>query len=275
MRWWSRGSELDEALAICQRDPIASVLVSSRLSTGWLPGRSVLSDLWFYPEDAPRALCMFTPNLVPVVESGDTEALDYFATKAARAGRRCSSIVGNAPDALYLWERLKSQWGPPRDVRPHQFSMMIDTDPLIESDPAVRTATVEEFDEVLPACISMFTEEVGYSPVEPSGGAYSARVRGLIVNGHSFVRMGAGGVEFKAEVGALGLDVAQIQGVWVRPDLRGRGMSEAGMAAVVRLVREHVAPTVSLYVNDYNEPAVKSYQRVGFRTVGAFATIHF
>ncbi len=47
------------------------------------------------------------------------------------------------------------------------------------------------------------------------------------------------------------------------------------MAAVVQYVRSHVAPSVSLYVNDYNLRAVRTYERVGFRTVGAFATVLF
>jgi predicted GNAT family acetyltransferase len=34
-----------------------------------------------------------------------------------------------------------------------------------------------------------------------------------------------------------------------------------------------VAPTVSLYVNDYNEAARRVYQRCGFRQMGTFATV--
>jgi predicted GNAT family acetyltransferase len=46
------------------------------------------------------------------------------------------------------------------------------------------------------------------------------------------------------------------------------------MAAVVQLARS-IAPTVSLYVNDYNLPARSTYLRVGFEDVGEFATIHY
>ena len=47
------------------------------------------------------------------------------------------------------------------------------------------------------------------------------------------------------------------------------------MAAVVRAVRADVAPLVSLYVNDYNARAIRAYERVGFTTVGTFATVLF
>ncbi|MDT4993306.1 MAG: uncharacterized protein QOH97_3198, partial [Actinoplanes sp.] len=46
-------------------------------------------------------------------------------------------------------------------------------------------------------------------------------------------------------------------------------------AAVVRDALRRVAPTVSLYVNDYNTPARRVYSRCGFQSAGAFATVLF
>ncbi|NEE18436.1 GNAT family N-acetyltransferase, partial [Streptomyces sp. SID7499] len=82
-------------------------------------------------------------------------------------------------------------------------------------------------------------------------------------------------VVFKAEIGAATPQACQIQGVWVAPEHRGKGLSEAGMAAVLRYALADVAPVVSLYVNDYNTPARKAYRRVGFREVGAFMSVLF
>ena len=50
----------------------------------------------------------------------------------------------------------------------------------------------------------------------------------------------------------------------MRPELRGRGLAAAGMAAVVTEALRNVAPVVSLYVNDFNAPARAAYRRVGF-----------
>jgi predicted GNAT family acetyltransferase len=47
------------------------------------------------------------------------------------------------------------------------------------------------------------------------------------------------------------------------------------MAAVVATCLRDVAPAVSLYVNDFNEPARRSYERVGFKQVGTFASVLF
>ena len=81
-----------------------------------------------------------------------------------------------------------------------------------------------------------------------------------------------GSIRFKADLGVVSQDCTQIQGVWVHPAERGRGLAAPAMSAVVAHART-VAPRVSLYVNAYNIPALKTYQRVGFTPVGTFATV--
>ena len=102
-------------------------------------------------------------------------------------------------------------------------------------------------DELYPACVDMYTEEVGISP-EYGGGAelYRARVSQLMNRGWSFARFDDGRLVFKAEVACATPHAAQIQGVWAPPDRRGEGLAAAGMAAVVELVRRDVALVVPL-----------------------------
>jgi hypothetical protein len=104
---------------------------------------------------------------------------------------------------------------------------------------------------------------------------YRARVRELVEAGRAYVRVENGEVVFKAEVGTAVHGVCQIQGVWVNPRYRRQGLAAPGMAAVVALARDHVAPVVSLYVNDYNHAARAVYERVGFRQVGEFGSVLF
>ena len=122
----------------------------------------------------------------------------------------------------------------------------------------------------------MYTEEVGVSP-EYGGGAdlYRARVAQLVSRGWSFAKYEQGRLVFKAEVACATPYAAQIQGVYVPQDMRGRGLATAGMAAVVEIVRREIAPVVSLYVNDWNTPARIAYERVGFRETARFATVMF
>lgn len=261
--------------------PVESVLAANRIEAVTRSGLSASGgQLWGYESGGElQAVCWAGANLVPVVLPGADGALDAFAAFARAQGRRCSSIVGEADAALGLWARLASVWSQPREIRPNQPSLAIESDPLVEPDPFVRLSVLSEYELILPACVQMFTEEVGYSPASGANGPYETRVRSLIADDRSFVRLtrGTTGVEvaFKAELGAVAGGVAQVQGVWVSPALRGRRLSERGMAAVVAMTRAEVAPIVSLYVNDYNTRALAAYYRVGFRQVGTFATVLF
>jgi predicted GNAT family acetyltransferase len=267
--------DLDEVEALLARNPVEDVFVASRVEACGLDAWRLGAEIWGYGERGSlTSLCYAGANLVPVQAGG--EAVRAFADKARRQGRRCSSIVGSAGAAMGMWHLLEPTWGPAREVRANQPLMAIDDVPLVEPDPQVRRVRPDEVEVLLPACVAMFTEEVGVSPLVGDGGAlYRARVEELVALGRAFARIEDGRVIFKAEIGAATSQVCQVQGVWVQPSLRGQGVGTAGTARVVELARDDLAPVVSLYVNDYNHSARRSYEHVGFRQVGTFASVLF
>lgn len=268
--------ELGAALAILESEPVANAFVASRVQAAGLDPWRLGGEMWgWYADGRLRSLCYSGANLVPICAS--PEAVRAFADRARRTGRRCSSIVGPAEPTAQLWRLLEPNWGPAREVRANQPLMVTERVPdTVRPDPLVRRIRKEELETIMPACVAMFTEEVGVSPLAGDGGLlYQARVAELVGAGRSFARIDDGKVIFKAEIGAATPHACQIQGVWVAPEFRGQGLSETGMAAVVRYALADVAPVVSLYVNDYNAPARASYRRVGFREVGAFMSVLF
>jgi uncharacterized protein len=267
--------DLPAAQALLSRDPVTNVFVASRVEVAGLSARRLGAEMWGYVEDGHvTALCYHGANLVPA-EAGP-EAARAFAERAARQPRICSSIVGPLAAVDVMWEVLAPVWGPAREVRRPQPLMAIDRAPAVPADPGVRQLGPADIETVLPACVAMFTEEVGVSPTAGDGGAmYRARVTELVVSGRSYARIDGDRVVFKAEVGAVTRDACQVQGVWVDPALRGTGLGTAGTAAVVEhALRDH-APVVSLYVNDYNAAARAAYRRVGFTEVGELVSVMF
>ncbi|ARF64625.1 MULTISPECIES: GNAT family N-acetyltransferase [Streptomyces] len=269
-------SDLGAALAILESEPVANAFVTSRVQVAGLDPWRLGGEMWgWYADGMLRSLCYSGANLVPICAG--PEAVRAFADRARRAGRRCSSIVGPAEPTTQLWRLLEPSWGPAREVRANQPLMVTESlSADVTPDPLVRRIRKDEMEVLMPACVAMFTEEVGISPLAGDGGLlYQARVAELIGTGRSFARIDDGKVVFKAEIGAATPQACQIQGVWVAPEHRGKGLSETGMAAVLRYALADVAPVVSLYVNDYNTPARKAYRRVGFREVGAFMSVLF
>ncbi|MEV0850458.1 GNAT family N-acetyltransferase [Streptomyces sp. NPDC049954] len=268
--------DLDAALAILRREPVANAFVTSRVQVAGLDPWRLGGEMWgWYSDGVLTSMCYAGANLVPICAG--PEAARAFADRARRAGRRCSSIVGPVEPTRQLWRLLEPHWGPAREVRANQPLMITDRRAdAVHPDPGVRRVKKDEMDVLMPACVAMFTEEVGISPLVGDGGLlYQARVAELVSTGRSFARIENGEVIFKAEIGAATTEVCQIQGVWVNPAHRGRGLAAPGMAAVLRYALADVAPVVSLYVNDFNTAARATYRRVGFQESGAFMSVLF
>ncbi len=268
-------ADLEDFLALANQDPVVNVFAIHRAQTTSLEPRWLGGEMWGR-FDAGRlvAACHVAANLVPV-QAGPEDAV-LFAERALARRRTASTIVGPQDAVQAFWSCVGGAWGEPRDARWDQRHLVIDTDPLVAPDPAVRVTARTDLDSLYPACVAMYTEEVGVSP-ELGGGSelYRTRVVQLISRGWSFARFDRGELAFKAEVACATPDAAQIQGVWVAPHRRGEGLAVAGMAAVVSLVRARISPAVSLYVNEWNAPARRAYEHVGFRETTRFATVMF
>ncbi|GAA1731940.1 GNAT family N-acetyltransferase [Aeromicrobium alkaliterrae] len=264
--------DLPEFRRVIEADPHVNVFLRhrgdlTRLEPRWLGGQV----LGFFVDGRLRSVCHCGANVVP--GEADDAAIDAFAEIIGTSPVRPASIAGPRDAVLRLWAGLEPAWGPARSVRPDQPFLLIDHAPVIAPDLRVRRVMVDELDLLYPACVQMFTEEVGVDPEATHGNLYRARVAQLIAQGWSYAIVERDRVLFKAEVGATGPGTCQLQGVWVDPELRGTGLAAPAVAGVVNLVRDEIAPTVSLYVNRHNERAHRTYLRAGFRQHDTFATI--
>jgi uncharacterized protein len=268
-------SDVNAGLEVIATDPVVNVFADYRTRITQLDPRWLGGEMWgYFDGDRLASMCHVGANLVPV--NASPEACDAFVDRAIRTGPRSSTIVGPHDAVAQLWAGLEEHWPAPRDFRWDQPHLVATRVPPGPRDPLVRRTTKEEVDLLYPACVAMYTEEVGISP-ELDGGRdlYRARVNQLVGRGWSFSRIEDGRVVFKAEVACATPNACQIQGVYVDPELRGQGLCTAGMASVVDICLREIAPAVSLYVNAHNEPARAAYRRAGFEQTHTFATIMF
>lgn len=264
--------DFDAAMRLVASDPIANVFVAARMAAA---GTYATQNIIGMAEgQTVRSMCWTSANVVPI---GLHESeFDAYAARLRRQRRRSSSVFGLATQVLPLWDRLQKPWGTPRSVRNAQPLLTATLDDLsaaVDADDRVRPAVLDELDLVVPAAAHMFTGEIGYPPYYGSDREYRRMVAGLIRQGHTYVIVEGGRVIFKADIGSLAFGVAQIQGVWVEPVLRGHGIAAPAMKAVVQQVLAEHAGTVSLYVNEFNTAALRTYDRVGFKQYDTFATV--
>ena len=276
--------DLPQALEFAQRYPVESVLLSERLARAINTGGFVRGGgFWAVRNRGGEVVGLCWHGAVTIISSAPQAAAQVahlLSQLPALEHEESSSIVGPAEVILPLWEHLKSRWPEPREVRSNQPSMQLWLDPhrplpYVATPTQVRAATPGDFAALLPACVAMFTEEVGYIPDPAPQGPYGLRVHSLVSQQRAYLMLNEAEdrVLFKTEIGALGLGVSQLQGVWVAPELRGTGVGTAALAQMLNLMAESGANRVSLYVNSYNTAALALYRRLGFEQVGTFATV--
>lgn len=263
-----------DVLRFLDERPVDAVLARVAVEDMGLAGGRGLG--LFDQSNALTAFALVYGNIIPL--GFDSGGLDLLAERLLGRRWRATSMVGPRDQVMGLWERIEKEHGPAREIRQLQYSMVMGETLQVEPDPLVRAALPSDFPLVFPASVAMYIEEVGSDPTV-YGNVYERRAEGLVNRGHTFIRLGPAldgsgqRIVFKADVGALAGGVAQIQGVWVPPDMRGQGIATAGIAATVALVRQRISPTISLYVNDFNETAVAVYKKVGFDVAGEWSTI--
>jgi hypothetical protein len=267
--------DLADVQTLIARDPITHVFLDHRVRLTRLEPRWVGGEVWGFDDGTGLvSLCHAAANLTPAFST--PAALTAFAARALEQGRRCGSLMGPHEDVMSLWNLLSAEWGPARSIRPRQPFLTLADRPQVEASPDVRLVHPEEIDLLYPACVAMYTEELGVSP-EAHGGAalYRARIAQMIGRGHALAHIEDGEVAFKAEFGAATPHAVQIQSVWINPTRRGHGAAAAYVSAVCEYAIAELAPVVTLYVNEHNEPARRAYARVGFSERCRFATILF
>ena len=254
------------ALAFLDRQPARDVFIASRVLNDRVLRAPGWSPLWgaFSGSGELLGLLHVGPNVVPAVD--DIAICEALApTAAGSAATRM--LVGERRAVMRLWELIGPSYGPARQVRDRQYVYSVDPETL--RSPAARRgrarlATPGDEERVLHLSAAMYTEEMGENPLARDPSGYRRRVQILTARGWTYVYELGGELLFKMDIGCASNRGAQIQGVYVPPEARGQGVGTAAMAACCTLAFER-HPSLSLYVNDFNAPAVALYERIGFQ----------
>jgi ribosomal protein S18 acetylase RimI-like enzyme len=262
----------DESMVLDFLDcnPVRDVLIASRILNDGALGAAAWSPLRgaFDGRDRLHGVLHVGPNVVPAVD--DPAVCDALAAAASAPGST-RMLVGERVAVERLWRLIADGYPRPREVRDTQYVYALAPGQLAV-DPGrgpgrrgrARLADRADEDAVLNLSAAMYREEMGEDPLARDPAGYRRRIRVLTQREWTYVYELDGRLAFKMDVGCASEHTAQIQGVYVPPELRGRGVATAAMAACcVLALRRH--PTLSLYVNDFNTAAVALYDRLGFR----------
>ncbi len=272
-RWLVRALSDDDvsaALTFLRREPLINIYLISRL----IEERSAAATQIFAVRHN-REIVFVASLATNIVLAGDpTIPNDVTETAIALVAEHVFSrllpvraIISPAKLVESLWSHLRNRIDPPTVVRMNQpiyaIRRRVDFPDLTES----RFSTLRDLDALVPACAAMHREEVGIDPLARDAVGYRERVRELVEQERSIILVAGGRIAVKCEFSAVTNDAVQLMGVWTHPDERRKGFA----ARLLREVCGHLfrkGKTVTLFVNDFNVPAINLYEGLGFQRIG-------
>jgi uncharacterized protein len=251
---------LEEILAFCAEDPIERVFLEdvARRGLGRFTGLAEQERL--------LALCHVGTNLVP---SGS--GCGAFA--GVEGATRARLVIGEETAVGDFWAAARERLPRPLEDRPGQPVYVLE-EPPEPGETALRAATQDDFDLLVPACAEAHREELGIDPLARDPESFRWRTRMQIQDGRSWLWVEDGRILFKAEASAWTPYAVQLQQVWVDPEARNQGFGQRGLRDLIRLLLDRV-PQVCLFVRADNPAAIRLYERVGMERAGSYRSLLF
>jgi len=182
-----------------------------------------------------------------------------------------SMLVGPRVPCDALWHEWAPSVTPDRwfDQRLYVCKDLPDSPPVR----GFRRARADEWRVVALNAAKMEIEDLGRDTYAEQPQAFAESIRGRIDRGDTWVIEESGDIVFQINVGTRSVWGAQVGGTYVPPEHRGRRLGAAGTGTLCRSLLRRGARQVTLHVNEENTPAVRTYERVGFRRAAAFRLV--
>lgn len=209
-----------------------------------------------------------------VLAADDGAPVNAFA-ELAQTKESARMIVGPRRTVEAYWDRVKDRHATPRLVRKSQPLLVVDRKTLRGETRGVtvRRALPREWELVARNSAAMIRDELGYDP-RASSHEFDSNTRTSVERGVWWVGEHDAAICFFTSEGPYSARTLQLQGIWTPPELRGRGLATASLHGICAALLDEY-PTLSLYVNDFNAPALRLYGRLGFTQAGEFSTLLF
>ena len=206
-----------------------------------------------------------------LIEARTARAMEEFGL-VAQGYQRTHMILGEKDKVEQFWNYYADEGQEMRlACRELLFELRYAMQVRDEVD-GLRRATLEDLDKIAPVQASMAEEESGKNPMEIDPDGFRARCARRIEMGRVWLLEEDGRLVFKADIQADTPDVVYLEGVWVNPSERGKGI---GRQCLRQLCQDLLVRTksVCVLVNEENQRAHTFYRMCNFKMRGVYDSI--
>lgn len=136
----------------------------------------------------------------------------------------------------------------------------------------LRRATLADLETVAPVQAAMAEEESGTNPLATDREGFLARCARRIEMGRVWLLEEDGKLMFKADIQADTPDVVYLEGVWVNPTERGKGIGRQCLQQVCQQLLSRTK-SVCVLVNENNQRTHTFYRMCNFKMRGVYDSI--
>jgi uncharacterized protein len=206
-----------------------------------------------------------------LVETRTEKALDAFAC-LAKLNSHAHVIVGQQDKIDRFWSYYSQGGQQPRQICRELLFEQRTPMLALKAVPELRQATLADLQRIMPVNALLAEEESGVNPLDVDARGFQSRLERRIEQGRVWVWMKGARLMFKADVMVDVPGVAYLEGIFVHPLERGRGV---GVRCLSQLGRHFLArdQMVCLLVNERNKDAQSFFLKIGYKLRDCYDTI--
>ena len=262
-----------EVLAFLSKRPVHTVNLSGFILDNGLVSPLNRGTFYAYRNEKGQLEGVALIGHVTLFEALTPRAVAAFARLARRCGRK-HILLGEQEKIEQFWRHYSVGGQPARLARRELLVEWRGRAQACEEVRGLRLATQDDLELVVPVQAQLAFDESKVNPLEKDPAGFRERCARRIARGRTWVWVEEGRLIFKADIINETPDVTYLEGVWVNPRERGRGL---GLRCMSQLSRTLLRRTKSLilFVNDDNQTALSLYRKSGCETRGCYDTIFF
>jgi len=206
-------------------------------------------------------------------DSRNEGVIEGFAS-LVRRGPSPHLLMGEHDAVQRFWSYYAKQGEEPRQVCPVLFLHRSEQFEQQRDVPGLRLAVPEDLELVVRAQAAMAFETSGVDPLKKDPVGFRQRYLRRIDKNRVWVLMKGPRLIFKLDVITDTPDATYIEGVYVSPEERGKGLGQSCLNAVGHNLRERTK-AIYLFVENENTRTTAFYLRLGFNVAGNYDLLYF
>lgn len=265
-------NDRDEVLSFLRKRPVHTVVMMSFINDNGLESELNRGKFFGFRAENGKLEGIALIGHTTLVEARSEKALRAFARLAKKSEITIKLMMSDEKNIEAFWQYYSDGLSKPRLTCEERLFELSFPFLVRRSDWHIRLAGESELEPVAEAHAEVAMEESGVNPLAQDREGFLKRTRRRIAQGRTFVVFDSGRLVFKADIAAQTEDFIYLEGIYVAPEFRGRGIGSECLAKLGGMLLEK-AQHICLLSNVKFTAAHKAYLKAGFKSDDCCTTL--